>query len=133
MKDGRRVLPKKSTSSDLHGLRFFDFKVLVCFCRDVQLTGRCRAVLTPTLNRIPFLGGVQLSFLSQPKIDFNLDGLADIADMPGVRSKVRKGIMSDVNKRYVYPNKISFQTTGQANPELVHSLRPKGVLFLKVI
>ena len=100
---------------------------------DVQLTGRCRAVLTPTLGRVPFVGGLQLCFLSPPKIDFNLKGLADVADWPGVRTKVRRSIMEEVRERYVYPNRITVRTSGQANPEKVHSLMPDGVIFIKVL
>jgi Ca2+-dependent lipid-binding protein len=79
------------------------------FFRDVQVSGRCRLVATPTLGRVPFAGGLQICFLSPPKIDFDLDGLADIADWPGLRRKVRAEIAEDTAKRCVYPNRLCVQ------------------------
>ena len=44
--------------------------------------------MTPTLGRLPFVGGFQLCFMDEPRIDFDMEGLANIADWPGLRRKV---------------------------------------------
>ena len=56
--------------------------------RDVQIEGDARLVMTPTLGRLPFVGGFQLCFMDEPRIDFDMEGLANIADWPGLRRKV---------------------------------------------
>lgn len=41
--------------------------------------------MKPLLPVIPFVGGIQVFFLNKPTIDFNLVGVADVLDIPGVR------------------------------------------------
>lgn len=44
-----------------------------------------RVVLKPLISKIPLFGGIQVFFLNNPSIDFNLVGVADLLDMPGLR------------------------------------------------
>lgn len=44
-----------------------------------------RIVMKPLIPAIPLVGGVQVFFLNNPDIDFNLIGIADVLDMPGLR------------------------------------------------
>jgi len=60
----------------------------VNFHRDVQLKGRDRLVLSPMLDAFPFFGGIRLCFLEDPNVEFDFDGLANIGDWPGIRTKV---------------------------------------------
>lgn len=41
--------------------------------------------MKPLIQTIPLVGGLQLFFLNNPTIDFNLVGAADVLDVPGVR------------------------------------------------
>ncbi len=63
-------------------------KIILFDQRDIQLSGRARLVLRPTLGQVPFIGGLQLCFLDEPTISFDMDGLANICDWPGIRRKV---------------------------------------------
>lgn len=41
--------------------------------------------MKPLIRTIPLVGGLQIYFLNNPNIDFNLVGVADLLDMPGLR------------------------------------------------
>lgn len=47
--------------------------------------GMIRIVMKPLITSVPLIGGVQIFFLDQPKIDFELTGVADLLEMPGIR------------------------------------------------
>lgn len=42
-------------------------------------------VMKPLITSIPLIGGLQVFFLNNPSIDFNLVGVIDVLDMPGIR------------------------------------------------
>ena len=44
-----------------------------------------RVVMKPLIPQIPLVGGVQLFFLNSPSVDFNMIGVADVLDMPGLK------------------------------------------------
>ena len=46
-----------------------------------------RVILKPLIPQIPLFGGIQVFFLNSPTIDFNLIGVADVFDMPGLKYK----------------------------------------------
>lgn len=50
-----------------------------------QMHGMIRIVMKPLITSVPLIGGVQIFFLDQPKIDFELTGVADLLEMPGIR------------------------------------------------
>lgn len=47
-----------------------------------------RVVMKPLITSMPLVGGLQVFFLNNPAIDFNLVGVADVLDMPGLRYAV---------------------------------------------
>lgn len=50
-----------------------------------QIHGLVRVVMKPLITTMPLVGGLQIFFLNNPAIDFNLVGVADLLDMPGLR------------------------------------------------
>eukprot|EP00091_Calanus_sinicus_P011285 TRINITY_DN25594_c0_g1_i1.p1 TRINITY_DN25594_c0_g1~~TRINITY_DN25594_c0_g1_i1.p1 ORF type:complete len:178 (+),score=55.61 TRINITY_DN25594_c0_g1_i1:48-536(+) len=58
----------------------------------ITMEGRARLILSPIIKRMPLVGGMQFQFLSLPAIGYQFDGIADLADLPGVKSKIRKGL-----------------------------------------
>lgn len=56
---------------------------MVFFAR--QIHGMVRVVMRPLITKMPLVGGLQVFFLNNPSIDFNLVGAADVLDMPGFR------------------------------------------------
>lgn len=53
----------------------------------LQLHGMLRVIMKPLITTVPIVGGLQVFFLNNPSLDFNLVGIADILDMPGLRYK----------------------------------------------
>lgn len=41
--------------------------------------------MKPLIPHIPIIGGVQVFFLNSPQVDFNMIGVADVLDMPGLK------------------------------------------------
>lgn len=44
-----------------------------------------RVVMKPLITASPLVGGLQIFFLQQPDIDYDLMGVADVLDMPGLK------------------------------------------------
>ena len=52
-------------------------------------SARMRVHLRPLLVDVPFVGSITISFLDTPELDFDLGGLANVFDMPGVSLLLR--------------------------------------------
>lgn len=85
--EGHRFTPhqipahKVTSRAQLYAAYCFLSKELVLF----QIHGLVRVVMKPLITTMPLVGGLQIFFLNNPAIDFNLVGVADLLDMPGLR------------------------------------------------
>ena len=61
----------------------FSIKKISAKIGDFSLRGLVRVVFKPLVSEIPLIGGIQVYFLSQPEIDFDLGGVANALDAPG--------------------------------------------------
>lgn len=50
-----------------------------------QMRGMMRVIMKPLIATSPLIGGLQIFFLNQPDIDYDLMGVADVLDMPGLK------------------------------------------------
>lgn len=66
-----------------------------------------RLHLRPLLNDVPFIGGVTLSFLRPPELDFDLGGVAAALELPGLDIVLRRVISEHLQKTMVLPNSVS--------------------------
>jgi len=97
---------------------------------DFEIYGKIRVVLNPLISKAPFIGGVQVFFLDNPDINFNLAGPAEIANIPGLSDILRRIIAKKINKKMVSPNKItkrlckeiSAATVKIREPEVLHKI-----------
>ena len=66
-------------------------------------------ITIPMVETLPCLGGVTISLLEEPWIDFDLNilDMADIMALPGVHLAVRTAIKLVAGKMLVYPNEFS--------------------------
>lgn len=71
-----------------------------------QIQGMLRVVMKPLINKIPLVGGLQIFFLNNPHVDFNLVGVTDVLDIPGVSDLLRKVIVEQIGAIMVLPNKL---------------------------
>ena len=74
---------------------------------DFGLRGMARIVLKPLISQIPLIGGVQVYFLKPPEIDYNLGGVANALEIPGVNKILEKIIIEQIKNFIVLPNKFS--------------------------
>ena len=65
-------------------------------------------MLKPLIDDLPLLGGVQLFFLEQPTVNFDLGGAASILDLPGLSSLLKDAIADQIGQHMLLPNKLSF-------------------------
>lgn len=66
-----------------------------------QLSGTLRLVMKPLINQMPMIGGVQYFFLNPPSLEFNLIGVADVFDMPGLSDLIRRIVSEQISNMYV--------------------------------
>lgn len=80
------------------------------------------------------MGGIQLYFLDEPAIEFDLEGLVDICDKSVFRRKIRRDLMEDIGERIVFPNRITIPTVvgSEVDPITYKCFDPTGILMVKV-
>ncbi|XP_034230124.1 extended synaptotagmin-1 isoform X2 [Thrips palmi] len=101
--------------------------------KDFQLHGMLRVVMKPLIQTIPLVGGLQLFFLNNPTIDFNLVGAADVLDVPGVSDILRRIIVEQVAALMVLPNKLPITLSDVVPAQILKTPEPEGVLRVHVV
>ena len=101
--------------------------------RNVLFQGTLRITMTPLLNEAPLVGGLKLSFLNEPKINFDLDGIAKLLDLPGVSNIIRKIIANQVSQVCVLPNSLFVPLVDPMPEEVSKCPLPAGVLRVQII
>ncbi|KAL3281901.1 hypothetical protein HHI36_005106 [Cryptolaemus montrouzieri] len=101
--------------------------------KDFQLKGMLRVVMKPLISSVPLVGGIQVFFLNNPEIDFNLVGVADLLDMPGLGDLLRKIITEIIASMMVLPNKFPIKLSEEVEAMDLKAPEPEGVLRLHVV
>jgi Ca2+-dependent lipid-binding protein len=101
--------------------------------RDFQLHGMLRVVMKPLITTIPLVGGLQVFFLNNPDIDFDLIGIADLLDMPGLSDILRRIVVETVASMMVLPNKFPIQLSDDIEAIELKAPEPEGVLRVHVV
>lgn len=92
---------------------------------DFEIYGKIRVILKPLISTAPFIGGVQIFFLDNPDIDFNLAGPAEISNIPGLRDILRRSIAKKITKKMVTPNKVTKKLSKNVSPAAVKMHEPE--------
>ncbi|XP_041974230.1 NAD(P) transhydrogenase, mitochondrial [Aricia agestis] len=101
--------------------------------KDLQIHGMLRVVMKPLITKMPLVGGLQVFFLNNPSIDFNLVGAADILDMPGFSDILRRCIVEQVAKMMVLPNKLPIKLSDEIPTVDLRMPEPEGVLRIHLV
>lgn len=101
--------------------------------KDFQLKGMVRIIMKPLISTIPLVGGLQVFFLNNPEIDFNLVGVADFLDMPGLGDLLRKVITEIIASMMVLPNKLPIKLSQDIETEQIKAPEAEGVLRVHVV
>nr|XP_022907174.1 extended synaptotagmin-2 isoform X1 [Onthophagus taurus] len=101
--------------------------------KDFQLHGMLRVVLKPLITTMPIVGGLQVFFLNNPSIDFNLVGVVDVLDMPGLGDMLRRIVVEQIAAMMVLPNKLPIKLSDTVEAAELKIPEPEGVLRVHVI
>ncbi|XP_025204674.1 extended synaptotagmin-2 [Melanaphis sacchari] len=103
-----------------------------CGIKDFQIRGMMRVIMKPLLTTSPLVGGMQIFFLHQPDIDYDLMGVADVLDMPGLNDILKKVIAQQVAALMVLPNKLPIVLSNEIAAHVVKLPEPEGVLRVHI-
>ncbi|XP_053600773.1 extended synaptotagmin-2-A isoform X2 [Plodia interpunctella] len=101
--------------------------------KDLQIHGMVRVVMKPLISKMPLVGGLQVFFLNNPAIDFNLVGAADVLDMPGFSDILRRCIVEQVARMMVLPNKLPIKLSDEIPTVDLRMPEPEGVLRIHLV
>ncbi|XP_045454847.1 extended synaptotagmin-2-A [Melitaea cinxia] len=101
--------------------------------KDLQIHGMLRVVMKPLITKMPLVGGLQIFFLNNPAIDFNLVGAVDILDMPGFSDVLRRCIVEQIAKLMVLPNKLPIKLSDEIPTVDLRMPEPEGVLRIHLV
>lgn len=98
----------------------------------LQFFGKMRISLEPLLSEPPLIGAMSLTFLLHPDVEYQLNGLAAVANAPGVKSAVQRAVNDAIATYLVMPNRIDIPiATLETNA--LHFRLPEGVVRISVI
>ena len=100
---------------------------------EMQFKGKLRCVLKPLLPYPPMVGGVTAFFLDDPTIDFNLTGMGEMVEIPGLMGAIRSVVTTQVRSICVLPNEIVVPLTAETDVAALHFPAPDGVVRVGVI
>ncbi|XP_038208671.1 extended synaptotagmin-2-A isoform X2 [Zerene cesonia] len=101
--------------------------------KDLQIHGMMRVVMKPLISKMPLVGGLQVFFLNNPSIDFNLVGAADVLDMPGFSDILRRCIVEQIARMMVLPNKLPIKLSDEIPTVDLRMPEPEGVLRIHLV
>ncbi|CAO1384694.1 unnamed protein product [Diamesa hyperborea] len=101
--------------------------------KDFQIHGTLRIVMKPLISTMPLFGGMQIFFLNNPNIDFNLVGVIDMLDMPGLSDLLRRIVVEQVANLMVLPNKLPIILSTEVEALSLKMPEPEGVLRIHVV
>ena len=99
---------------------------------DFSLRGLLRVVFKPIVNEIPLIGGVQAYFLTSPDIDFDLGGIANAFDAPGLSNIIRKIVLEQIGYFMVLPHKFTMPLIANVENRLLKCPDSAGVLRVRL-
>lgn len=74
--------------------------------RDITFDGSCELKLTPLIDSPPFFASVQFQLVELPRIDFDLTGLGNLVELPGIETVMRETVDGLVKNMFVRPNRL---------------------------
>ncbi|XP_060645558.1 extended synaptotagmin-2 isoform X1 [Drosophila nasuta] len=101
--------------------------------KDFQIHGWVRVVMKPLIRSMPLVGGLQIFFLNNPNIDFNLVGVIDFMDMPGLSDLLRRIIVEQIGNVMVLPNKLPISLSDEVPAVALKMPEPEGLLRIHVV
>merc|ERR1719376_130753 len=106
----------------------FSLKGISAKISDFSLKGLVRVVFKPLIADVPLIGGIQVYFLTNPDVDFDLGGIANALDVPGLSDIIRKIVVEQLGAFMVLPNKFTMSLADSVKPKQLKCPDSAGVL-----
>ena len=74
---------------------------------EINFKAVVRMVFKPLIDALPIVGGMELYFISLPSLDYNLGGMANFAEIPGISNvSINPGLLVvfDISKTVCLTN-----------------------------
>jgi len=110
----------------------FSLKGISAKISDFSLKGLVRVVFKPLITDIPLIGGIQVYFLTAPDIDFDLGGVANALDVPGLSDIIRRIVVEQLGAFMVLPNKYTMSLAESVQPKQLKCPDTAGVLRVEL-
>ncbi|GMS89252.1 hypothetical protein PENTCL1PPCAC_11427 [Pristionchus entomophagus] len=114
-----------------------DFTISCCGftggMNQIQFSGKLRCILKPLLPYPPMVGGVSGTFLEMPKVDFNLTGMGEMVELPGLMTAIRTVVNSQIAAICVVPNEIVVPLAPDVDVTQLFFPEPNGLIRLRII
>lgn len=101
--------------------------------KDFYINGTVRIVMKPLIPKIPLFGGMQIFFLKNPNIDFSLDGVGELLELPGLSDILRQTVIERIARLMVLPNKLPIKLYKHIEPSDLKMPESEGVLRIHVV
>lgn len=73
--------------------------------KGITLSGRLQVIATPLSGVLPCIDAVQFAFVNPPEVELDFTGLANVADLKGIKGKVRKIVDNALAQSLVLPKR----------------------------
>jgi len=86
----------------------FSVQGMDCEINQVNFRATARLIIKPLMDVLPLAGGLEFYFISMPSLDYNLGGMANFGEIPGISNMIKSVLDSIIRKGFVWPNRFSF-------------------------
>ncbi|CAL4067465.1 unnamed protein product, partial [Meganyctiphanes norvegica] len=114
---------------DGNGQLEVSLSALMAGIQNIKLMGRLRMVLKPLMCKCPPFGGLQIYFLRNPILYFDVAGLASV---PGLSSILSSIINNQIKNRLVLPNSLAFKFSHDIDVISLKYPMPIGIIRIHV-
>ena len=108
----------------------FSVQGLLAEISNIKFHGMIRIQLQPLINEIPFIGGVEVFFLEKPLLEYDMGGIGNLVDLPGISPLVRSLVDDAISSKFVWPNRMRVTLSKNATSM---PLVPSGALRFTLI
>lgn len=98
----------------------------------LHLHGDLFVTFRPPKARPPFFGGLQIYFANPPILNFHFNGVAKLAECPGIRNIVRSTIANAIEHALVLPHRIAVDMDEEDDEDYLDLQCPEPVAVLRV-
>ena len=96
----------------------------------ITFRGMVRIQLQPLHNQVPFIGGIEVFFLERPFLEYDMGGIGNLADFPGISPLVRSLVDDEISSKMVWPNRLRVTLSKNIVPM---PLIPAGALRIIIV